>query len=301
MRAYIFWVLFCAFGNSLIAQTTFKSGWNTYATGSVIHEYSYNFNSGDSIRLYLVDSSVILTSNDSLVTMVINYPYHDNSIYKTTTLLNNKKQIIKTEEYKDEALQVTKEWRYDEKNRKIFHSEDNKATGNNFRKNYEYSIDKKSGETIVTESSYFNGKIEFYTKLYYDKNSVKLKEVRYNDNNKDIVHIESYSYGENGKVKERSVYFPEWKVTRKFAEKEGNQLPKCFKALPMGTAEKVYLNTRIAFMKKIITKNQALFSDKDCHDFEYKFSNFSNCDIVVVSTNVNNAKRAIFRYKEKPL
>ncbi len=294
-------VLFFLFSDNLCAQTTFKSGWNTYATGSVTHEYTYNFNLNDSIRLFLVDSSLILTSTDSLVTMVINYPNHDNSIYKTTTYLNNKKQIIKIEEYKDEALQVTKEWRYDEKNRRNCHTEDNKVTGNNFKKYYDYSIDKKSGETVVTESSYFNGRIEFYTKSYYDKNNVKLKEVRYNDNNKDIVHIESYTYGENGKVKERSVFFPEWKVTKKFEEKEGSQLPKCSKGMPMGTAEKVSLHTRIAFMKRIITKNQALFSDKECHDFEYKFSNFSNCDIVVASTNVNNARRAIFRFKEKPL
>src|SRR5205814_1785822 len=142
-----------------------------------------------------------------------------NVLHKTIHYFNNKKHIIKTEEYKGgDNLVLVNEWKYDEKDRKAFYSEDNKVNGKSYKKNYTYSTDKKSGETVVTESSYFNGRIEFYTKSYYDKKGMMYKEVRLNDNNKDVVHIESFTYGENGKVKERTVYFPEWRVTKKFQE-----------------------------------------------------------------------------------
>jgi len=300
MRRIILAMLLIAGGGSIWAQATFKSGWNTYNTRTITHEYTYNYSFTDSIRLFLADSLQMFTSADSEVTLTIHHPLHDNSIYKTANYLNPKKQVVKTEEYKDENLQVMNEWRYDEKNRNIYHFEDNKVSGNSFKKLYEYATDKKSGETVVTETSYYNGRIEFYTKAYYDRDNVKIKEVRLNDNNKDVVHIETYTYGENGKVKERSVYFPEWKVTKKFEEKEGSEVPKCFRTLPVGTAEKPNLNTRIAFIKRLIMRNKVLLSDKDCHDFEYKFTNYTNCDIVVATTNVNNGRKIIFRFKEKP-
>jgi hypothetical protein len=232
--------------------------------------------------------------------MSLSYPNHDNSVYKTSTYLNNKKQVIKTEEYRDDNLQVMNEWRYDDKNRKVAHVVDNKVTGNNYKKLFDYNRDKKSNELVVSETAYYNGRIEFYTREYYDKNNVKIKEVRLNDNNKDVVHIETYAYGENGKVKERTVYFPEWKVTKKFPEKGGNEIPKCFKKMPVGTAEKVQLATRIAYIKKLIARNQALLGDKECTDFEYRFTNFSNCEIIITPTNVNGGRRVTFRYKEKP-
>ena len=281
------------------AQPTFKAGWNNYQTGMIIHEYTYNYTFTDSFRLFLTDSSVIFATADSMVTEAVSSHLHDNAVYKTVHFFNNKKEVTKTEEYKDENLQQANEWRYDEKGRKIFQSEDNKLNGNNYKKNYDYFTDKKSGETIVTESAYYNGKIEFYTKSYYDKNNQKTKEVRLNDNNKDVIHIETYVYGENGKVKERSVYFPEFKVTKKFEEHEGDLLPKCFKTMPMGTAEKINLHTRISFIKRLMMRMQATLSDKDCDEFEYKFSNGSNCEIIVSSTKVNNTKKLIFRYKDK--
>ena len=281
------------------AQSTFKAGWNNYQTGMIIHEYTYNYTFTDSFRLFLTDSAKILATSDSMVTEAICNHLHDNSTYKTVNYFTGKKQVTKTEEYKDDNLQQSNEWRYDDKGRKIFQSEDNKVNGNIYKKNYDYSTDKKTGEIIVTESAYFNGKIEFYTKSYYDKNYQKTKEVRLNDNNKDIIHIENYTYGENGKVKERSVYFPEFKVTKKFEEHEGTLLPKCFKTMPMGTNEKINLHTRIAFIKKFMTKMQATIMDRDCDEFEYKFYNGVNCEIVIASTKVNNTKKLTFRYKEK--
>jgi len=298
MKKIITILLLFITGNT-IAQSTFKAGWNNYQTGQIIHEFTYNYTFTDSVRLFLADSSVIFATADSMVTEAITYHLRDNAIYKTVHFFDGKKQVTKTEEYKDDNLQQANEWRYDEKGRKIFQMEDNKLNGNNYKKNYEYATDKKSGETIVTESAYYNGKIEFYTKSYYDKIGQKTKEVRLNDNNKDIIHIESYIYGDNGKVKERSVYFPEFKVTKKFQEPEGDVLPKCYKTMPMGTNEKINLHTRISFIKRFMTRMKPVIFDKDCDEFEYKFNNGTNCEIIVASTKVNNAKKLTFRYKEK--
>lgn len=298
MKKVIFILLFLAVTSGIVAQPVFKAGWNTYKTGTITREYAYNFNN-DTAKLSFIDSTLILTSTDSLVTMTLHYPPRDKSVYKTVHYFNEKKQILKTEEYKDENMTMSYEWRYDAKNRKEYYVEDNKVSGNNFRKTYDYFNDKKSGDNIVTETSYYNGRVEFYTKSYYDRKSVKYKEVRLNDNNKDVVHIETFYYGDNGKLKQRSVYFPEWKVTKKFDEKEGNMQPKCAKCLPVGTAEKILLPTKVAFIKRLLGRNKALLSDPECDQFEYIFKNFTNCEIIVSTTNVNNAKKVLFRYKEK--
>lgn len=282
----------------LWGQATFKAGWNTYKTGFITHEYTYDYTYKDSIHLYLTDSAMIFATTDSLVTMTVNYPIHEKAIYKTVHYFNIKKQLVKTEEYKGDNLLTSNEWKYDDKNRKIYHFEENKQSGKNYKRNYDYTTEK-NGDVVVTESQYADGRIEFYTKSYYDRNSVKYKEVRLNDNNKDVVHIETYTYGENGKVKERTVYFPEFKVTKKFDEREGYELPKCFRSLPMGTLEKINIHTRITFMKKFLMKVQPILTDKDCEDYEYKFSNYTNCEILVKTTKVNNTKKVIFRYKEK--
>ena len=69
--------------------------------------------------------------------------------------------------------------------------------------------------------------------------------------------------------------------------------------MPMGTAEKINLHTRISFIKRFMTRMEPVIFDKDCDEFEYKFTNGSNCDIIVASTKINNAKKLTFRYKEK--
>ncbi len=300
----IYWFVGFYFFLSIIslsgfAQSTFKLGWNTYKTGFIVHEYVYNYTHTDSAKLFYADSLTSFVTPDSLVVMVIDYPTKDKTVIKRGSYYNTKKQLVRTEEYKDEALQVINEYKYDDKNLLASHTEENKANGNNYKKLFSYSTDKKTGERIVSESSYYNGKIEFYTKTYYDKNNVKVKEIRLNDNNKDVVHIESFFYGDNGKLKQRSIYFPEWKVTKKFDEPDGMEPVKCFRTIPMGTLEKVYLNTRIAFIKKILLRNQAILADHECHNFDYKFTNQSNCEIEVYTTKVNSAKMISFRLKEK--
>ena len=282
------------------AQVTFKAGWNNYKTGWVIHEYSYNYTNKDSLRLYITDSTKILASTDSLVTLTIDYKLQEKAVYKTARFFNNKKLLLRSEEYKGENLLVTNEWKYDDKNRKAYHYEDNKINGNNYKKSYEYATEK-NGELVITESSSFNGRTEFYTKSYYDRNSVKYKEIRLNDNNKDVIHIESYMYGENGKVKQRTVYFPEFKVTKKFNEADGVQLVKCFRSLPLGSLEKINLHTRITFIRKFFTKIQPILLDKECDEFEYTFSNKTNCNVIFRSTHMNGLKQVVFRYREKTL
>jgi hypothetical protein len=265
----------------------------------ITHEYNYGYSLNDSFRLYLSDSTQVLASTDSAVVVAVNFIIRENTYNKTINYFNTKKQVTKTEEYKGENLLAVKEWKYDDKNRKTYYFEDNKVNGKNYKKNYDYSTDKKTGDLIVTESSYYNGKIEFYTKSYYDKKLVKYKEVRLNDNNKDVIHIESYTYGDNGKVKERSVYFPEFKVTKKFEEKGADDAPKCSKVLPLSPSEKIYPPGKAIYLKNFLKKIQAMISDPECSQFEYKYCNQIN-DIIVCTTKVPNGRAVIFRYRERP-
>jgi hypothetical protein len=280
-------------------QATFKAGWSTYPTATLIHEYTYNYTDKDSIKFFIADSTNIFATADSSVVMSVNYPVRQKYIYKTISYFNAHKKLVKCEEYTNDNLQTANEYKYDEKNRVSYHLEDNKASNKSYRKTYEYMGDKKSGEQVVSESAYLNGRIEFYTKSYYNRANEKYKEVRLNDNNKDIVHVETFTYGDNGRLKERSVYFPEWKVTRKFPEVQGSLPVKCFNTFPIGPAEIVNLNNRIYFMRRLLLKNQALLYDKDCTEFEYKFTNKTNCDITVVPTKVNHGRQITFRYKQK--
>ena len=298
MKKIIFSFIILLSTADIWAQATFKAGWETYKTAMIIHEYTYNYSFNDSFRLALADSAEILVAPDSAVVMQVNFPFREKTISKTINYFNAKKQVIKTEEYRGDNLTMLHEWRYDEKNRKSYYFEDNKLSGKNYKKNYEYSTDKKTGDFVVTESSYYNGKIEFYTKSYYDKKTVKYKEVRLNDNNKDVIHIESYTYGDNGKVKERSVFFPEFKVTKKFTEPGGDDAPKCIKATPLNPAEKIYGPGKAIYLKNFLRKIQAMVTDPECSEFQYTFSNHVY-EIYVCTTKVNNGRQIIMRYKER--
>jgi hypothetical protein len=280
-----------------LAQNTFKAGFKTYNTVMIIHEYSYNYTHTDSARINPIDSAKTFVTTDSMVTMTETFRNRESAFYKSVNYFSPKKQLVKTEEYKDEALQEVNEWRYDDKNRKTMHYRDNRVNGSNYRKQYDYAIDKKTGETVVTESSFYNNKIEFYTKMYYDSKNVMYKEVRMNDNNKDIIHVETFTYGDNGKVKERSVYFPEFKVTKKFPEPAGNVPLKCFAIMPVGTVEKVNPATRNAYIKRVIQRNILKLNDAECKDYEYTFTNNVNCAISIATSK--NSKIVRYRYKEK--
>ena len=279
------------------AQATFKCGWTTYKTAAIIHEYTYSYTYSDSFKLYLADSSKTFIAPDSAATLTVSSPYRDNSKCLLANYYNVKKKVIKSEEYKDALIQVTKEYKYDDKNRKVMATEDNRQTNGNFKKTYDYNAEK-NGDMVINEVSYYNGRKEFYTKTYIDKNNQKYKEVRLNDNNKDIVHVENFTYNQAGKLKERSVYFPEFKVTKKFPEPGGDLPAKCFRSQPLNISDKPVLQARVSFLKKVLNRNSATLLDPECHEFEYRF--FSpDCEVIISTTKTNNVKQVIFRYKEK--
>ena len=284
-------------GLSARGQANFKCGWTSYKTAMIIHEYTYSYVFADSFKLYLADSSKTFVAPDSAATLTVSTPYRDNSKCKIADYLDAKKKVVKTEEYKDDLVQSIKEFKYDDKNRKTFQSEENRLTSSNYKRNYTFSTEK-NGDFVISEVSMFNGRVEFYTKTYYDKNSQKYKEVRLNDNNKDIVHVENFYYNAAGRLKERTVYFPEFKVTKKFAEPGGDVPAKCFKTQALNIAEKPALNSKVSFLKKVLSKNMALATDRDCTEFEYKFLS-QDCEVIISSTKVNNVKQVIFRYKQK--
>lgn len=298
MKQLILAFIIFSFSSDIWAQATFKAGWDTYKIGVLTHEYNYSFSTNDSIRLSLTDSSKIMSSPDSAVVLTMTYPARESNVYKTINYFNPKKQVLKTEEYRGDNLLVSREWKYDDKNRKNYYTEDNKVTGKNYRKNYDYATDKKTGDLIVTESSYYNGKIEFYTKTYYDKKMVKYKEVRLNDNNKDIIHIESYTYGDNGQITERSVYFPEFKVTKKFPETPSDDGPKCAKTMTLNATEKIYLPGKAIYLKNFLNKIRPMLTDPECARYQYKYVNFVN-EIIVSTTKTKYLSQVALRYKEK--
>lgn len=295
----LFGILFCFAGVCTNAQNTFKVGWNTYKAGFVTYEYTYSLSITDSIRLRVEDSTIIVTTADSSVSQATHQPFREKTVYRTATFRNSKKQIVKTEDYKDDLLKDIIEYRYDDKGRVVFWQRDNRNSGVVTKKIYDYGTDKKTGEQVVSENSYINGRIEFYTKSYHDKSNKKYKEVRLNDNNKDVIHIETYSYGPAGQIQERTVYFPEFKVTKKFKEVDGDIMAKCYSIFPLGTLEQPSQHNRLHYCKKIVQKNSKLLNDLECPVFEYKFSNRRNCDIFIRTTKVNSGRQLVFRYSDR--
>lgn len=295
-------VVFLALGvlsNSASAQSTFKAGWNTYNTGMIIHEYNYKYmHSADGPHLYATDSALTFVDRDSLVTMRVAHNPKGGVEYKTINYMNPRKYVIKKEEYSNGNMVELNTWKYDDKNRMTFHLKQDKTNGYTYKKNYRYEKEKNGGY-IMFESSYFNGRIEFYTKYHYDSKKVLVKEVRLNDNNKDVVHVETYTYGENGKVKERSVYFPEFRVTKTFKEPEGNVPAKCSATMAAGIKAIANPATKISYIKGVIMKNLATISDPECSDFDFTFSNKSNCSVRVASTKINNGRIVCYQFREK--
>jgi hypothetical protein len=296
MRKCIFILLLLVVGCRISAQTTFKCGWTTYKASMIIHEYTYSYTLGDSIRLFLADSTKTFVAPDSAATLNIDYPFKDNITYKVANTYNAKKKLIKSDELKNDGVQVSREYKYDDKNRKVYETEDNKISNNIYKKTFSYSTEK-NGDQLVSESAYFNGRIEFYTRSYYDKRNVKYKEVRLNDDNKEVVHVENFIYNDAGRLKERSVYFTQFKVTKTFPE-GGDSPADCFKSQVVNITDKASPATKIAFLKKLIAKNKPSLLDPSCHEFECRFYN-SDCEVLISTTKTNNIKKVVFRYKER--
>ncbi len=296
MRKSIFTLFLLFTGLQLFAQTTFKCGWTTYKASMIIHEYTYSYTLSDSVKLFLADSTKTFIAPDSTASLNVDYPFHDNATYKIANVYNAKKKLVKSEELKNDQVQVLREYKYDDKNRKIAETEDNKLSGNNYRKTFDYGTEK-NGEAVINEAAYFNGRVEFFTKSFFDKKNQKYKEIRLNDNNKEVVHVENFIYNSAGRLKERSVYFNQFKVTKTFPE-GGDDPEHCFKAQVLSMPEKPTLATKIAFIKKVILKNKALLLDPECHEFEYRFYN-SDCEVLIATTKTNNIKKVVLRVKER--
>ncbi|MBC7554395.1 MAG: hypothetical protein H7257_10495 [Taibaiella sp.] len=295
----LFFLAFFLVVNSTISfsQSTFKCGWTTFKTSTLVHEYTYSYTLQDSVKFFLADSVKYFIAPDSQAILKVEYPFHDKITYKTASYLNDKKKVTKCEEYKDNLVTGVKDYKYDDKGRVIYELDENKVINRTYKKTFEY-VTEKNGEQVIKEVSYFNGALEFYTRSYFNKNNQKYKEIRLNDNNKDIVHEEKFIYNAAGKLKSRSVYFPEWKVTKNFPEAGGDDPDKCFKTNPVNISDKPSAATKIGFMRKLLTKNKSILLDPDCHEFSYRFYN-SDCEVIVSTTKINNIKQVIFRFKER--
>jgi hypothetical protein len=283
---------------SLCGQTTFKCGWNTYKTDYIVRQYTYGCSTQDSIRLYLQDSTVVFVAPDSQVVYSINYPSGKKYLFKNAQYYNPKKQLVKEEEFRDQDLQVVTEYTYDDKKRKKSVVEDNKLTGVVYKKTFEHSIDKQTKDSVVLEMAHSNGRVEFYTKSYYNKKGQCYKEVRLNDNNKDIVHVENFIYFPSGRLKERTVFFPEFKVTKTFPESSYDDPPKCVRNYPINIPDKFTVSSKVSYTKKLLRKNTNVFTDPDCHDFKFRFVS-KDCEVSIANTKVNNMKLVLVSYREK--
>lgn len=274
-------LIFCFFLSSqAIAQATFNDGWHTHKTRCIIKQYTYRFDCKSDMNPHLTDSSYTFVSNDSLYTLQIFYPLKASALIKIATTLGKNKLPAKTEKYKESALVSVDEWKYDSKNRVSYHSESDRVGNREYTHRFDYGIDKTSGGQLVTETSSFNGRIEFYTMSYYDKKGMKYKEVRLNDNKKDIIHVDSYTYDKSGRVKQRSTYFPEFRVTKKFQEgNDGDDDDKCYKVVP---DEKLDIRNilRLDFVNRLLTKYKDAVLDDDCKALEFRLINhFYKVDI----------------------
>jgi hypothetical protein len=280
------------------AQITFNTGWKDVPVGYITYEYNYNYSYKDSFKFYFEDSSRTFTTPDSLISMTQHYGEPGNA-FKTVNYYSTNKLLTKREEYRGTTMLETNEWKYDDKQRLTFHAKDDKANGKSFKETYKYQQEKDGGY-VIEECASTNGKVMFYTKDYYNSKNVKYKEVRLNDNNQDVVHVETYHYDDSGWLVERSVFFPEFKVTKKFPNTEERMPVKCYRVLPIpGDPIKLPIVSKTALLKRVLTKELPVLLDKACRQFKYRFTNHTNCDIVVSPTGSNNMYKAVLRIKVK--
>ena len=276
------------------AQSTFQSGWKTYKTGTLAKQYDYSFDFGDSVRLAFLDSIATFASTDSSVTVSIeNAPKSKPT--RTVNYLNSKKQVVKCEYYVGDALYKVNLWHYDTFNRITYFSyAETKAPVHNYVRTYSYQAEKTAEGTLEIERSSYNGKPEFTTEHYFNKKHMPLKDIRMNDVHQ-IEHIETFKYDANGHLKERSIFFPEFGVTKHFEEKHADT--KCIKNIPLGK-EHVPPAARELYMKRLVARNKLAFLSDDCPDLEYTFSNGA-IDIVVTKEKEHNRRKISFTTRER--
>jgi hypothetical protein len=266
---------------SCTAQNGMTVGKDKLPVGYVTHQYIYELTYKDSARLSLIDSVLILATKDSLFVEERNSPSGSGNVLVTDTWLNKQKKVLTTEESKNNVVNMTKEWSYDATGMTaVSYSENNREKGAVHREVYSKSTDRINGDVIIDITSYAGDKVEFYSKAYYDKSNRKYKEVRLNDNKKDVLHTENYTYNEAGKLVSRSVYFKEFNVTKTYKEPEAIESPKCYKNFPLQLPDRMGYANRLVLLKSFLQKNQATLQDKDCPEFEYNYKSF-NCELQV--------------------
>lgn len=253
----------------LHAQSSFKVVFKTYPTGTITRTYLYDYDYKNEFLLWLTDSIVTYASKDSMVLMTLTYPVRD-KMKRSVSYLDKKKRIIKTEQYIQDYMAKSEEWKYDTLNRITYHSV--KETGssyNSYVRTYTYNVEKTSEGTAEKENCYHAGHLEFATTDYYDKKHCILKQVRQNDAGKTI-HVETYTYDKFGRLSERELYFPEFGVTKHY--KEDCADAKCHKiaVLPY---EKVTESNIETILKKELIRYKVLLLGDDCEELEYKLIN----------------------------
>ena len=284
---------------SCYGQTSFVVGKDNMMTGFITHQYLYDLSFQDSFKIKLIDSVLILASKDSLVVQELNHPIGDATVLSTVTMLNKQKKPIKIMEYRGAALQMSKEWTYDGSGEHpTQYVEENKVRNTVRKEIYSSSSDKINGDLVIEVTAYNGEKVDYYSREYYDKSNRKYKEVRLNDNKKDVMHTENYIYNDAGKLVSRSVYFKEFNVTKTFKEPESTGPAKCFKNFPLVLKDRVSYANRTPLTTTFLKSNQALIMDKDCKEFEYSFKSF-NCEMQVKSTKTAGAKQLKVTVRER--
>ncbi|NDC40881.1 MAG: hypothetical protein EBZ77_04915, partial [Chitinophagia bacterium] len=265
---------------------------------TVVHECTYNWVIKDSIRIFWQDSTYTYITADSQMVCSFFRSSQDKGLYKVGRFYNDKKLLVKEEKYKDDNLAEVTEYAYNDKKRMTVKTHTDKLQQKSSKQLYEYSVDKASGDEMVSTVDYEDNRIMFYTRAYYNKKGQKYKEVRLNDNNKDVIHVEKFFYTASGKLKGRSVFFNEFNVTKEYQE-AGDDLPEgCSRTLPVNIPDKFTASGKIGYIRKLLKRNITAMSDATCHKFDFRFTG-KECDVRVFTTGINNINQAVVTYREK--
>jgi hypothetical protein len=295
---FVFFVCCLFVGLGAVGQKQFKVGDKMLNAASVQREFYYEVVGKDSAVVKLNDSAVSYATADSAVCMRMNYVVGGGLPTKEVALRNEKRQLLKLTHYVGDNVINESSWEYEAGGlRKISMVEDDKSKGVVRKEGYEYSNDKINGDQIITVTKYNGGKVEGYLKQYFDKGGRKYKEVQIADNKKDVVHTETFYYAENGKLRSRSIYFNEFKVTKDFVESGGDEPEKCTKNFALALSDKPTSANKDAVLRTFINKNKALMTDKDCNFYDYTFKS-PGCDINLRNSPKSGAKQATIIIRE---
>lgn len=276
------------------AQSTFATGWKSYKTGTLTKEYDYTFDFRDSVKLTLLDSISTFASTDSAVVVILEQAPKAKPI-RTVNYLNSIQQVVKTEYYIGETLMKTNLWRYDPLGRVTYFSySETSAPRHNYIRTYSYQTQKTTEGTVEIERSTYNGRPEFTTEHYFNKKHEPIKNIRMNDIHQ-IEHIETYVYNHDGSLKERVVFFPEFRATKHFEAEHVDG--KCIKNFSMGK-DRVMPAYKEIYMRHLIARNKLAILNDNCPDLVYNFNN-PGIDILIKKEKEHNTRKISYVTKER--